>query len=413
MSDLELQQIQSLQFSNLEAANQRLKQFIEDNTHFSIETVEATPSAVSLNSINGILKTKSGSKLFFKTHVEPQSIISEYYNSGILAEAGYPIIRPIYSSTTWGKQILIYEFFEFPSLFNVVRDLETGKREDTEQVVEIQRSADRQLFQIYRQTLQPLSPTENAKSPVHQLFHYRLVGGRFTEFYHGSEITLPRETIKFEQLAQLKWTINGVEFQETLGELVQKAKKILDPNQEEVFSVIGHGDAHNGNVLVDEKNANLIYFDPAFAGRHSPLLDLAKPVFHNCFATWMYFPEEISEHLSIDYKIENNRIFVEHDFPIHPVKKGFLKSKLNLVLEPLLQESFKEKAAQKYSWQEYFKLALLCCPLLTMNLADSKKFPPKIALLGFCYAIEMGSFSSGNQFSPLDAEIHQIVSHLN
>jgi len=56
--------------------------------------VELRPLAVSLNSFNGFLTLRDGSKLFYKTHVEPGSVIDEYYNTTLLAEAGYPIIKP-------------------------------------------------------------------------------------------------------------------------------------------------------------------------------------------------------------------------------------------------------------------------------------------------------------------------------
>jgi len=48
-------------------------------------------------------------------------------------------------------------------------------------------------------------------------------------------------------------------------------------------------------------------------------------------------------------------------------------------------------------WRGYLKAALFCCPFLTMNLADTAKFPPQIALLGLSMAIEMGSESAGQR----------------
>ena len=129
MSDKDLQIIQSLQFTNPIEANQLLLTFIKENLPFKIKEVMLRPLAVSLNSINGFLTTEAGEKLFFKTHIEPQSIIHEYYNSTVLAEAGYPIIQPIFSSTEWGKQLLIYKFFDLPSLFNVINEIETNKRQ--------------------------------------------------------------------------------------------------------------------------------------------------------------------------------------------------------------------------------------------------------------------------------------------
>lgn len=403
MSDKELYQIQTLQFTNLEAANEQMKTFLNKQLPFQVESVNIRPLAVSLNSINGILTTEDGKKLFFKTHVEPESIINEYYNSSILAEAGYPVIQPIFSSTEWGKQLLIYEFFEAPSLFNVAREIETGKRNDADSIIALQQKADSQLWQIYQNTLKILKAEEHAQAPIHQLFYHRLTGGRFSNFYEGKEIILPGYSISFEKLARMKWCINGVEFKDSLGELIQRARAILNPSRCDTPSIIGHGDAHNGNVFVEENR--LIYFDPAFAGRHSPFLDLTKPLFHNVFAIWMYFPNEVASTLSINLKLQGERIIVEHDFIPSKIRKEFLYSKIQFVLKPLLEE-LKSRGMLAEEWREYLKLALFCCPFLTMNLSDRKKFPPEIGLLGLALSVEMGS--QGNSKTLIDRELEAI-----
>ncbi|MDJ0712765.1 MAG: hypothetical protein QNJ54_00915 [Prochloraceae cyanobacterium] len=408
MSDIELQQIQAIQFSDRATANRLLKDFFNANLPFGVKEVTVRPLAVSLNSINGFIFTEEGEKLFFKTHVEPQSIIDEYYNSGILAEAGYPVIQPIFSSTEWGKQLLIYKFFDSPSLFNVIRDLETNKRTDAEKIVDIQQEADEQLWDIYLKTLQSLTAAEHAKVPVHQLFYHRLTGGRFTSFYQNKEIILPGEKIDFDRLAQLKWVINGIEFKHTLDELVELAIQYLNPSSQDTSSVVGHGDAHNGNVFIDEQNKSLVYFDPAFAGRHSPFLDLTKPLFHNVFAIWMYFPQEVASELSIQSKIQENTIVVEHNFVPAKVRIDILRSKLERVLKPLLKE-LKARNLLDDRWREYLKLALFCCPFLTMNLSDSNKFPPEISLLGFAMSVEMGSTNTGEKRSLLDSELDKVI----
>jgi hypothetical protein len=411
VSDKDLQQIQSLQFTDLAAANRLLKEFLNTNLPFGVQEVTLRPLAVSLNSINGFLTTEKGEKLFFKTHIEPQSIIHEYYNSGILAEAGYPVIQPIFSSTEWGKQLLIYRFFDFPSLFNVVRDLETQHRQDAETIVAIQEQADELLWQIYLQTLQPLTAEENANSPIHQLFYHRLTGGRFVSFYRGTEMKLPGMTINFDRLAEMKWQINQVEFKDSLNQLVEKAIERLNPSKGDGLSVVGHGDAHNGNVFVDADNHSLIYFDPAFAGRHSPFLDLTKPLFHNVFAIWMYFPQEIAKDLTIKCEVVGDRIVVEHDFVPTAVRVALLRSKLERVLYPLVRE-LQQRNCLESGWREDLKLALFCCPFLTMNLSDRQKFPPEITLLGLAMSIEMGSTSLGEARSLLDAELDRAINQL-
>ncbi|MDJ0898350.1 MAG: hypothetical protein QNJ55_06020 [Xenococcus sp. MO_188.B8] len=408
MSDKDLQEIQSLQFTDLEAANQLLKDFFKNNLPFNVKTVNLRPLAVSLNSINGIIVTEEEEKLFFKTHVEPQSIISEYYNSQILADADYPVIQPIFSSTEWGKQLLIYKFFDFPSLFDVAREIETNLKNNAEQIVAIQQKSDSDLWSIYQNTLQPLTAKEHSDSPIHQLFYHRLTGGRFTNFYQDTELSLPGQAINYNNLSKMRWVINGIEFQDSLEELVTLASEYLNPNGSDTISIVGHGDAHNGNVFVDEPNSNLIYFDPAFAGRHSPFLDLTKPLFHNVFAIWMYFPQEVAQELNITWEIKDNQIIVNHNFVPSDIRIAFLRSKLSRVLKPLLK-LLQSQNQLPDNWRQYLKLALFCCPFLTMNLSDHKKFPPEITLLGLCMSVEMGSSSINKKQSLLDWELDRII----
>jgi len=154
--DTLLRRIQSLQYHDRTSAEGLLLGFIRDTfPALNVKSVELRPSAVSLNSFNGYLALADGRSLFFKTHVEPDSVIGEYYNAALLAEAGYPVIRPQYASTEYGKQFLIYDRIESPSVFDLARQIETGatpaRSYDTLTIA--QHSADDRLFEIYTNSL--------------------------------------------------------------------------------------------------------------------------------------------------------------------------------------------------------------------------------------------------------------------
>src|SRR5262245_6277138 len=81
INDSRLQQIQLLQFTDRPAAEALLLDFVRETfPQLEATAIVLRPLAVSLNSFNGDLILASGEKLFFKTHVEPGSIIHEYYN---------------------------------------------------------------------------------------------------------------------------------------------------------------------------------------------------------------------------------------------------------------------------------------------------------------------------------------------
>jgi hypothetical protein len=439
MSTTTLDEVQRLQFSDREAAGEALLKFFRTYLPFQIETLQVRPLAVSLNSINGLFTLRDGRRMFFKTHVEPQSVINEFYNSTILSEAGYQVLRPVYEVTEPGKQVLIYEYIEIPSLFDVLHDLENfedfeglesgrprgpagmteeAARRKAEGVIAIQSAADLELLEIYRATLGYSSAAEHAAAPIHQLFYHRLTGGRLETFYRGRELALPGRTagseqsVSFEQLKGWSWNINGRRYEHTLEELLERAIVRLDPARADTPSVVGHGDAHNGNLFLDERHGRLLYFDPAFAGRHSPLLDLTKPLFHNVFADWLYFPEDAARALSIGLEIRDGTVFVRHDFAPSDIRIAIFRSKVNLVLKPLLQD-LRLRGWLSPEWKTDLKLALFCCPFLTMNLSDRRKFPPAISLLGLALSIEMGSRSVTGAAGILDSELDRIASELN
>lgn len=393
--------IQRLQFSARDEAEALLLAFVQDTfPQLDVVRLNLRPQATSLNSFNGFLHLVDGLQLFFKTHVEQDNVIGEYYNAEMLAEAGYPVIQPLYSSTSAGQQLLIYPMIDAPPVFDVARQIEnTGNFGDAAfaALSDAQNASDDALYQCYLRSLDTISTQKNLLQPIHQLFWHRLTGGRLERFY-GDEtrFVLPHGEFSNADVFDAHWKINGIVFPQSLKEVVEQAKSMLAPMREEI-SIIGHGDAHNGNVF--QMPDGLVYFDPAFAGRHAPLLDLVKPLFHNAFAMWMYFPEQERDKLSIKVEIDANGIWcIEHDYQLNPLREMFFTSKFERVLRPI-HAILKAQNALSEDWRERLKLALMCCPLLTMNLTG---FNPEIALLGLCHAVEMG-MESQSQRSYLDA----------
>lgn len=399
-----LQRIQSLQFSDRGEAEALLLSFIQDTYSKDAAAVELRPLPTSLNSFNGFVRMRDGKRLFFKTHTEQDTVIGEYYNADLLFRAGYPIIRPVFGSTHTGKQLLIYEVVEDQSVFDVAWAIETASKRWDDHLERSQSEADKALHDIYRRTLCRLDANQAATAPIHQLFYHRLTGGRLERFY-GSMLgsaesvmfDLPRQQVSAQDVLNTHWIINDQVYDSTLNDLIVSATKLLDPNQDTI-AIIGHGDAHNGNVFFRHSSmqSHLVYFDPAFAGYHHPLLDLAKPLFHNVFAMWMYFPHEKLAETSIHLDRRSGCWVVTHNYALHPIRHMFLSSKIDRVLVPTLRH-LKKVGLLQNNWREYLKAGLFCCPFLTMNLADSTRFPPEISLLGLCMSVEMGAESRGER----------------
>lgn len=390
-----LYRIQRLQFEEKAEAEALLLAFVRDTfPTLNIVGLTLRPQVISLNSFNGFLALEDGSQLFFKTHVEQDNVISEYYNAEMLSEAGYRVIQPLYSSKQSDQQLLIYPIVHAPSVFDVARHAEivgAFESDEVRRLIDAQNRSDDDLLECYKKSFQP-SASSDSNAPIHQLFWHRITGGRLDRFYNDyANFRLPHGMFDAEAVFKAHWVINGSDYANSINDLVTRAAVILNPERREDMNIIGHGDAHNGNVFLTDEG--LVYFDPAFAGKHSPLLDLVKPLFHNVFAMWMYFPEEERTALEISAVERNGKWHVHHNYRLNSLRQMFFDSKFERVFIPTLK-LLKANNTLRADWREQVKLALMCCPLLTMNLTA---FSPEISLLGLCFAVEMGAESSGQR----------------
>ena len=398
LSDIDsLATIQRLQFTEREKAERLLRRWFARHMHLKAESVTLMPRAVSLNSFNGFYRL-NGEEYFFKTHVEEQGVLEEYYHAELLHQAGYNIVKPLQTLHEEGRQMVVYPVVHWPVMFDLVRAVELGKAEDfsAEMLVAAEKRECERLLSIYAATLAYSTAEENARAPIHQLFWHRLTGGRLKSFYERKLVSFPpfshsqNAGILFEELLKYRWNINGSEYQRTLGELIERATVVLKPARE-AMTVTGHGDAHFGNVFLEEQK-DYLYFDPAFAGNHAPLLDIIKPLYHNVFAAWMYFPQEIARELQLSVTIRDTNIYVEHNYDLAPVRRAIFHTKLEYLLAPLLTMLVSREALPD-DWMEIVPLALMCCPLLTVNLLDRERLPAAISWLGLTQVIEMGNLS--------------------
>lgn len=403
---LRLIDIQKMQFADRAGAETALLEFLQRSEDASITSVELRPKPESLNSINGFVTFGESERYFFKMHVEENERVNEYYNARSLADAGYPVVTAKQITHRPGKQLVLYEIIEFSTLFDVAKAAEdellsAGAAANVDAIVAAQNQLDEITSSIYAQTLVSTSEQDDSGAPIHQLFSHRLAeDGRLRLFYRGKRMVEP--PLEFDELANKHWVINGVRYGETLNEIIERAQIQLAPAAGP--SVVGHGDAHNGNVFFDRENNSLLMFDPAFAGRHHPLLDLVKPLFHNVFARWMYYPAQVDKEFVLGMVVQDDVIHITHNFEISQLRLAFLESKLKHVLRPTL-ELLHSRGLLRGDWQTYLQSALFCCPFLTVNLfavykADgtlSERYSFWVRMLGLSMAVELGSgYRDGN-----------------
>jgi phosphoglycolate phosphatase-like HAD superfamily hydrolase len=393
--------IRHLQSSEREKAERLLLRWFARHIDLGVDSLTLMPQQVSMNALNGICRVDDR-EYFFKIYVEEQAFLEEYDRAVMLSHAGYNVIVPLHTIYGKNQRVVIYPMIRWPVMFDLMHVVEIGSPVQTkiEVLVAAEKRECERLLEIYQSTLAASTAEEHAKAPIHQLFWHRLTGGRLSNFYASELVPFPdqqrtgrqKRRLIFEDLLHYRWVINGTAIDgalPTLGDLIERAKVVLNPSCA-AMTVIGHGDAHFGNILL-EKRTDYLYYDPAFAGRHSPILDIVKPFFHNVFANWMYFPREVERDLQITVAIEGETIFVEHNYELTPERRAILDTKLECLLQPLIS-LLHERDALPANWEEMFRLALMCCPLLTVNLLDHEKRSAKICWLGLSQTIEMGNF---------------------
>ena len=416
-----------------DGASKKLCEFFKSRFELDVLDVKIRKDSISLNSVNGIIslntpykdsKKNEYIKLFFKFHQEDdEDTVSEYYNAKILDDAGFPTEIPLFVSKEVGEQVLIYPVKTSERFFDTCENLDSKPMFDlsVQKALNAQKKLDKDAYKIYKKTLHSAEPQNLSNESILQLFYWRLIekdnpyelAGRVKDFYQGKKFKFTKSVdITFEELCELKWSINGVMYENTLGSAFRRALQNLSPeshldkNTQTYPAVIAHGDAHNGNVWYnnDKETPRLSLFDPAFAGQHIPaLLTEIKPLFHNIFAhpLWLYDPKRAERDFKISMAIKDGVIYVEHDFKFPSLRKEFLNIKKQEIWKPLLK-LLKTKKMLPENWEEYMRSALFCCPTLVMNLradagSSSNSHTQKTSLLGLCISIMLSSKPEGKQ----------------
>lgn len=386
---------------------------IAQNFDLAVSRISINADWSSLNSLNGIVETETRGRFFFKFHQEEgeEATVEEYYRAELLQSAGLPVDVPVMICRRPGHQVLLYQFRRDRQLAAACLDVERGIAPNAaDALVGLERDLDRLTGAVYVRTLHQSSPELSVAEPIHQLFHNRLVsapdfetvGGRVARFYVGRSMALPGATLGFEDLARLRWRINGLDYRDTVAGLFADSVTCLAPGRlSSSGGVVAHGDAHNANVWIEEREAGarLVLFDPAFAGSHVPaLLADIKATFHNVFAHpfWLYHPQEAEQRYQVVVRIRGDVVEIHHDWELSPLRRGFLNAKVVHVWRPLLK-ALQERKLLPDDWRRVVRLANFCCPTLVMTLCAGAAHgatagrSPAISALSFAIAVMAGS----------------------
>jgi len=429
-----LSDISKIAKSDKARAEKKLLDFVKlQFPKLGADSIKINSSQVSLNSVNGFIETGK-EEYFFKFHSEEGECSSlaetEYYQAEALSKAGLPILKPLYASTKPGKQFLIYKKINAPTAFEEFEKLENqyfseGKCNEKKlnELLEAEKNLLKKQSEVFLKTLRPISEEELENAQINQLFYNRLVGkngekSRLDLYYNSNP--------EFKRLENLKWKINGITYENSLNQIINKAKQTLSPistttnqqgksdsqttnsskqcnistttNQQSKSDspspppgVVGHGDGHNGNKFFMDKE--FILFDPAFAGIQPALLSFVKATAHNVFTHpfWLYDTARLLGKLKMSVEISGDVVEVRHNWDldfVSPLREKIFDLQIKHIWKPLISE-MERRGMLPINWKEYLRSALFCCPFLVYDLFDRKVFTRDQSILAISKCVEL------------------------
>lgn len=403
-------QIRALARQDAAAAETELEQFIAGLFDIPVTGLRINFDQYSLNSLNGFFSS-DGKDYFFKFHQEEgeEEMRGEYYRADILARAGLPVDQPIYISTLPGEQLLVYARRDEQRFSDVLFDLDRAPdAEAAARAVRAEAELNDSILDCARRTLGPITAEQSAAEPIHRLFHERLVdpgdrhfpGGRLAKFYVGKRFDFPGGvSIGWDRLSTAGPVINGLEYDRSLGEMFDLAHRRYAPARlADAGGIVAHGDAHNANVWYERgaEADHLSFFDPAFAGDKVPsLLAEVKSTFHNIFAhpLWLYNPEMATETYRASVRLEGDRVLIDTDWRISPLRADLLQAKATHFWKPWLRE-LADKQLLPEDWEDVIRIGLFLSPTLVMNLnagEGGERHTPVSSAIGLSVALAAGS----------------------
>lgn len=343
-----------------------------------------TNTAAALNSVSGVITLQFSDlpprTVFGKIHVEPDTnsinplgAKKEYEMAGMLADAGWPVLTPLTKSDNPDYPLLLYPVIEEEPLFDKLeRSYLSGDVQINETELDALFLYNKKIGEKEAAKVRVGTKQEAIDAPVQTLLLKRFEqGGRIDQRYTTDTVfNLPglEESITWGDLLDKKWNINGRDYDVTLRQIIDQARKSLAfEGEKETFLTISHGDDHAGNVRLTNPP---VVFDPAFAGWNPAALDV-KALAHTGFLPMaaMYYPPK---GLETNYQMTDERITVTtnmESLPMYQTQEKLAKQIIDTRMLPILK-TIKEKGGDIEKEKLRVESGLAACALLTVNIAE-------------------------------------------
>jgi len=218
----------------------------------------------------------------------------------------------------------------------------------------------------YAKSTKKLNLDEYLGLASNKLFYQRLVGERYKKFYVEGKF-LP-------QFMNKKILINGKDSPMTLKKIFESIlKKYSLIKQVCVFP--GHGDAHQGNVIVSDKG-DIVFIDNEYSGMMPAYMDLSKPYYNDLLGTlFFHFHERLLSYFEVE-SVKNDKTTLSLNIR--------LKQKLNARMK-ITQIKLKQRSKYLNDKEDFLTLNDYLFMCHTLN-RDPNQFPEVVRwlFLAFC-----------------------------
>ncbi|KAG8630270.1 hypothetical protein KVT40_001889 [Elsinoe batatas] len=251
--------------------------------------------------------------------------------------------------------------------------------------VELRRARD--VTDAYRAswTIAAKVPTE---ATIHQFFYFRLRNDqRIRQFYIDAIQPFSHVqsdmSVVIEKFLHLPIKVNGV-LHDSLRTHLTEAEKVLNPDSgffQKLPIAFGLGDGHGGNVLLQDGSSTTVpalkYIDYEVAGYHNPLLDLAKPIYLDCFYEVLWAdlkPSDISRASNwptVEWTLQEDQLVITYEYTPDFLSKILAFAKLEHTLRFVLERISRTDADAELivAAESILANALFCSAVLTRDFS--------------------------------------------
>lgn len=275
-----------------------------------------------------------------------------------------------------GHEWILYEYIPGRLMSEELTILRDNKKLDD--FYKLEKQKELYLDKMHSKTISIIDYANYIKSRGNKLFRTRFLGNRYKDFYEN-------DMNNVSSLFDRTIILNGNKLPLTINQIVDNiAKKYNSDNSANVKAIIGHGDAHHGNILIGK---DIWFIDNEYADLTTPFMELAKP-YYNDFLGDLFFHHSklLNEYFKvIGYKDTGAEILIKID-PSKPFVEYIEITKIKLSVR---KNTVNKDTEDFLSLNDY----LFLCHILTKN---PNKYPKTAQKQFILFAVLLSIFDPYN-----------------